>query len=71
METKTEDTVFLRKFHLALLNLGQTKVIKAKFTRQTRLIMSDELGGGPRDVRPFGETLSPPFVVLGNGMKLR
>ena len=33
--------------------------------------MSDELGTSPRDLCPFGETLSPPFVILRDGMKLR
>jgi hypothetical protein len=70
MEAKSKKAVFPGKSYLALLNLGNTEVIEAKLARQTRLIMSDELGSSPRDMRPFGETPSPPLVVLGNGMKL-
>jgi cytochrome c-type biogenesis protein CcmH/NrfG len=70
MEAKTKKTVFLGQFHLALLNLRETKVIETELTRQTRLIMSNELRTGPRYLCPFGETFSPPFVILGNRMKL-
>src|SRR5688572_21011554 len=39
--------------------------------RHTRLVVVRVQGLGPANVRPLGEALTPPRVVLRDGMKLR
>lgn len=50
---------------------GNPKVIEAKVSWYMGLIMIPEQRPGLRHIGPFGKSLAPPCIVLGNRMKLR
>jgi len=68
---KTVYAINPRRVRLSLANLWLSKVIKPKIGRQMRWIVTLEERHRLRDIGPLGETLPPPGVVFGNGMKSR
>ena len=64
------DAVATRQFGLMLHDIDDPKVVETEVGRQAGLKMALENRRGLADVRPLGEALAPPLVVLGDGMKL-
>lgn len=62
---------FTSQLCLFFAHLGHTQVVEAQVGRDAWLVVSLEQGLALDDVVPFGETLSPNVVVLGDGVKLR
>ena len=56
---------------LSFSRFGKTKVIKPEVCRDPRLFVPPEKWFGSGHIRPLGESLTPPLVILWNGMKLR
>src|SRR6476661_6929062 len=71
MEAKPEDSIFHGELRLAAKVFHQPKVVEAKLPRQPGLIVADKSRRGFGDVRPFGEALTPPLVILRRRVKLR
>ena len=67
---KTLDPVFGGEARLPFANLGDPEVVETEVRGQMRLVMAGEERPRPDDIRPFGEPLPPPFVVLGDGVEL-
>ena len=53
------------------LRLGDPQVVIPQIGRNSGLIVISEIPPGLTHVRPFGKTLSPPQVVLRDGVKLK
>ena len=68
---KSLNARFTCKLCLLLAHLWQTQIIEPQICGDTRLVMPVEQRFCLCYVRPFGEALAPPFIVLGNGMELR
>src|SRR5437867_3568789 len=69
--TKAFNAIFLREFCLSDPGFRQPEVVKTQVARNVWLVMAGKERFCFRHVRPFGETLSPPFVVFRNRMELR
>ena len=65
------DAVFAGHIRLRLARLGDPQVVIPQIGRNSGLIVISEIPPGLTHVRPFGKTLSPPQVVLRDGVKLR
>ena len=65
------DTVFAGHIRLRLSRLGDPQVVIPQIGRDTGLIVIPEIPLRLTHVRPFGKALSPPQVVLRDGVKLR
>src|SRR4029079_11271076 len=65
------DAVLPCELGLGDAGLRQTQVVEAEVRRDVRLVMAREHRLRPGGVGPLGKSLSPPFIVLRNGMILR
>lgn len=71
MVTEPVDPVLLGYLDLIMPCLAHPQVIKAEITRQVWLAVPFKQGARLSNVRPLGETLPPPAVILGYRVKLR
>src|SRR5439155_9801428 len=67
---ETADTMAQREFRLLLPGLCHTQVVESQVSRNVRLVVSCEKRLSLDDIPPLGKSLTPPFIVLGDGMKL-
>ena len=65
------DADFSGHVRLGVPRLRKAQVVETEVRRDVRLVMALEKRCRFRGIRPFGETLPPPFVVLGNRVILR
>ena len=65
------DTVAPGELGLCVAGLGNAQVVEAEIGGKSRLLMPAEERPRARDVGPFREARTPPFVVLGDREELR
>ena len=64
------NTVAPRKLCLFQASFLYPQVVKTQIGRNVRLIVVLEVRARLRHIDPFRESFSPPFVILGNWVKL-
>ena len=65
------DGMLSRQIGLRLTGLGDAQVAESEISGKMRLVVVLEERARAGDVRPFREAATPPFVILGNRVKLR
>src|SRR5262249_43281104 len=68
---KSLDPGLSRQLSLCGPGLGQSQIIESQIPWNPRLVVAAKERSSLRDIRPFGEPGSPPFVVFWNRMELR
>lgn len=64
------DAVLGSKGRLRLAGLWEAEIIEAEVRREVRLIVAGEQRPAANDLRPLGETLAPPLIVLRDRVEL-
>jgi hypothetical protein len=68
---KAVHPILLCHIRLSFPGLWQAQVVKAKISRQVRLVMSAKPRPSFHNIRPLRKPLAPPLVIFGYGMVLR